>query len=1105
MAKKVLSIALALLMIVNVFAVAVSATVWTTEEAVITLKTDNTKPMPGDTVTVTVGLQNNYNVHALQIMVAYDKNYYEVVGTADNAFTNLLVSDGAKFTGVVQSDLAADAQDAMYAGLYNAAQKAQFGLVRIGYVWLASLASDAGETATPVFSNATDLASFKLKVKANAPTDGKGVIMVDPVFVVDEGVDTPAFDTRSATYVGKGAATISASATQGKLYGLPIDVTNAKFAGCVHTAGAAVKENEVAADCVNDGSYDLVYNCTKCGEEIGRETITIDAIGHTAGDVVIENQVDPDCENDGSYDEVIYCTVCNEEIDRSTSFIPTDGHIAGDAVIENEVAADCVNEGSYDEVIYCDVCGEEIYRDTYTTDALGHVPGTPVVENRVEATPTVDGSYDEVIYCDVCGEELSRDTYVIEALGHYTAAPVEENRVEATCTVDGSYDSVVYCTCCAPAVEISRETVVIPATGHDYAAEVTAPTCTEQGYTTYTCTVCGDSYVADYKDALGHAAAEAVVENEVAADCVNDGSYDSVVYCSVCGEELSREANTIAALGHTEAEAVEENRVEATCTVDGSYDTVVYCTVCGDEVSRETVVIPATGHNEAAAVEENRVEATCTVDGSYDMVVYCTVCGEELSREPNTIAALGHKAAAAVEENRVEATMDENGSYDMVVYCTVCGEELSRQTYVIPSLGSGPADYEALNALRDEAAAIDRTAFSDESLAALDAVLAKITDDMKLPQQDIVDGWADELTAALKGLKRTIDKAQANVQIVLSKAEAKTDDVITVTVKLTTNYYVTGVQLPILYDKTLFELVGNEEGGMSFLTFDANSSFVNGRYDLNGNSGITTGFNYTAAPEVWKTDAAKAQYDYAWITAAFNNNTNTSKPNTLAMPQDEVFVTFQVKALADVADTTESIFISPDWTKTAAVKSGTFTMGYSDTEVNTKPLTYVTTGMTYNVETVAVAGVDFTGTVKSFATSTDNGAELTTIELIADGEVKYSTTVAGTGVQNFLIEGVEAGTYTVKVSKKDHATREYEIVVEDEAIEEELVIHLVGDINGDGKITVTDYSKALRHVKKTITLEGYEFACADIDGNGKILVTDYSKALKHVKKTALLW
>ena len=40
---------------------------------------------------------------------------------------------------------------------------------------------------------------------------------------------------------------------------------------------------------------------------------------------------------------------------------------------------------------------------------------------------------------------------------------------------------------------------------HEYDRVVTAPTCTEQGYTTYTCTTCGDSYVSDYTDSVGPA------------------------------------------------------------------------------------------------------------------------------------------------------------------------------------------------------------------------------------------------------------------------------------------------------------------------------------------------------------------------------------------------------------------------------------------------------------------------------------------------------------------------------------------------------------------------------------------------------------------------
>lgn len=53
--------------------------------------------------------------------------------------------------------------------------------------------------------------------------------------------------------------------------------------------------------------------------------------------------------------------------------------------------------------------------------------------------------------------------------------------------------------------------------GHTYTAVVTAPTCTEKGYTTYTCSVCGDTYRTNELNATGH----------------NFGS--NAAKCSVCG------------------------------------------------------------------------------------------------------------------------------------------------------------------------------------------------------------------------------------------------------------------------------------------------------------------------------------------------------------------------------------------------------------------------------------------------------------------------------------------------------------------------------------------------------------------------------------------
>ena len=69
---------------------------------------------------------------------------------------------------------------------------------------------------------------------------------------------------------------------------------------------------------------------------------------------------------------------------------------------------------------------------------------------------------------------------------------------------------------------------------HSYSEETTEPTCTEAGYTTYTCE-CGDYYVSDEVDALGHAygewyetkAATTDETGEERRDCENCDAYET--------------------------------------------------------------------------------------------------------------------------------------------------------------------------------------------------------------------------------------------------------------------------------------------------------------------------------------------------------------------------------------------------------------------------------------------------------------------------------------------------------------------------------------------------------------------------------------------------
>ncbi len=74
---------------------------------------------------------------------------------------------------------------------------------------------------------------------------------------------------------------------------------------------------------------------------------------------------------------------------------------------------------------------------------------------------------------------------------------------------------------------------------HDYKAVVTEPTCTEQGYTTYTCTKCNDSYVDNYTNALGHNFGE--WKHTTPATCTEIGV--ETRYCTRCNVTQTRDVD----------------------------------------------------------------------------------------------------------------------------------------------------------------------------------------------------------------------------------------------------------------------------------------------------------------------------------------------------------------------------------------------------------------------------------------------------------------------------------------------------------------------------------------------------------------------------------
>lgn len=93
---------------------------------------------------------------------------------------------------------------------------------------------------------------------------------------------------------------------------------------------------------------------------------------------------------------------------------------------------------------------------------------------------------------------------------------------------------------------------------------------------------------------------------------------------------------------HKPSEVIIENKIEATCIKEGSYDEVIYCLECHEELSRTHKINNPTGHLHLDTREENRVEPTCTDRGSYDLITYCQDDNVIISKEHKSIDALGH-------------------------------------------------------------------------------------------------------------------------------------------------------------------------------------------------------------------------------------------------------------------------------------------------------------------------------------------------------------------------------------------------------------------------------------------------------------------------------
>lgn len=153
---------------------------------------------------------------------------------------------------------------------------------------------------------------------------------------------------------------------------------------------------------------------------------------------------------------------------------------------------------------------------------------------------------------------------------------------------------------------------------HKYILAVTAPTCTEKGYTFNDCISCEHSYYSYYIEAIGHN----YVESVITPSCTEGGCVRNI--CLNCANTY--ETESVLALGHRYL----EKTVLVTCTQNGYINHK--CRACLHEY--QTDVVNAIGHDYVSRVEK---VANCTENGS--RVHTCEKCGDNYATE---IPTMGH-------------------------------------------------------------------------------------------------------------------------------------------------------------------------------------------------------------------------------------------------------------------------------------------------------------------------------------------------------------------------------------------------------------------------------------------------------------------------------
>lgn len=266
----------------------------------------------------------------------------------------------------------------------------------------------------------------------------------------------------------------------------------------------------------------------------------------------------------------------------------------------------------------CEECG-----DNYITDI------TPIISHAYKKTttsPTCTEKGYTTYTCTMCneshvsdyteptghkwdsGRSVTSSTCVSEGVTEYACENCSEKMIEAQSATGHNHGEAASCT--EPQICLDCNAILEQAHGHSYTENVTAPTCTSLGFTTYTCETCDHQYVGEYTDRVPHD----YISNTTSPTCTEMG--DTTFECADCGDSYVSD--------YTDRTPHKYNTVITTPTCTTMGFATYTCSDCGDSYVNDYT--NPLGHSPTGWI----IGIPATIENAGVKHIECQTCGEIL-------------------------------------------------------------------------------------------------------------------------------------------------------------------------------------------------------------------------------------------------------------------------------------------------------------------------------------------------------------------------------------------------------------------------------------------------------------------------------------------